>query len=405
MTEQIETVIIGAGQAGLAMCYHLGRLGREHAVLERNRVAERWRSERWDSLFFQFPSWMMRLPGYAYEGSEPDGFMHRDGVVRFIEDYARRIAAPVRCGVRVTRLGQGTGSSLLAVETDGGTIEAANVVVATGPYQEPSRPSFAVDLSKAVYQTTANRYSNPDGLPAGGVIVVGSGASGYQIADDLLKSGRRVYLSVRRHRRVPRRYRGKDFGWWQEATGMLDRTTDSLPSNFHPPLLTGANGGKDSDLRVLESEGATLVGSLLRVDGNRLHFAADLEANLLEGDNGIVEFKRSVDEFIAEQGIQAPRDPPATPLARPLVPQILDLDVRAAGITSVIWATGYRNDFRWIDCPVFDDGGKPRHRRGITQVPGLYFLGLPRLHKVKSSFLWGSGDDASYLAQHIAART
>ncbi len=387
------------------MCYHLGRLGREHAVLERNRVAERWRSERWDSLFFQFPSWMMRLPGYAYEGSEPDGFMHRDGVVRFIEDYARRIAVPVRCGVRVTRLGQGTGSSLLAVETDGGTIEAANVVVATGPYQEPSRPSFAVDLSKAVYQTTANRYSNPDGLPAGGVIVVGSGASGYQIADDLLKSGRRVYLSVRRHRRVPRRYRGKDFGWWQEATGMLDRTTDSLPSNFHPPLLTGANGGKDSDLRVLESEGATLVGSLLRVDGNRLHFAADLEANLLEGDNGIVEFKRSVDEFIAEQGIQAPRDPPATPLARPLVPQILDLDVRAAGITSVIWATGYRNDFRWIDCPVFDDGGKPRHRRGITQVPGLYFLGLPRLHKVKSSFLWGSGDDASYLAQHIAART
>lgn len=347
----------------------------------------------------------MRLPGYAYEGSEPDGFMHRDGVVRFIEDYARRISAPVRCGVRVTRLGQGTGSSLLAVETDGGSIEAANVVVATGPYQEPSRPSFAANLSKAVYETTANRYKNPDGLPAGGVIVVGSGASGYQIADDLLKSGCRVYLSVRRHRRVPRRYRGKDFGWWQEATGMSDRTTDSLPSNFLPPLLTGANGGRDADLRVLESEGATLVGSLLGVDGNRLHFAADLEANLLEGDSGIAEFRRSVDEFIAEQGIQAPRDPPATPLVRPLAPQIVDVDVRAAGITSVIWATGYRNDFRWIDCPVFDDCGNPRHRRGITQVPGLYFLGLPRLHKVKSSFLWGSGDDASYLAQHIAART
>ena len=233
MPEQFETVIIGGGQAGLAMSYQLGQLGREHIVIERGRVAERWRSERWESLVFQFPNSMIRLPGYLYEGNEPERFMARDGVVRFINEYAKRIAAPVRCGVNVTQLRQVTGSAKFTVETDGGIIEASNVVVATGPYQEPSLPLFADGLSKDLYQTTANRYSNPDRLPDGAVFVVGSGASGYQIADDLLKSGRRVYLSVGRHRRVPRRYRGKDYGYWQEATGALDQTADTQIGRAH----------------------------------------------------------------------------------------------------------------------------------------------------------------------------
>ena len=404
MAEKIETLVVGAGQAGLGMSYHLARLGREHLVLERNRIAERWRSERWESLVFQLPNWMIRLPGYAYEGNEPERFMARDGVVRFIDEYAKRIAAPVRCGVNVTRLRQVTGSARFAVETDGGIIEASNVVVATGPYQEPSLPLFAAGLSKDLYQTTANRYSNPNRLPDGAVFVVGSGASGYQIADDLLKVGRRVYLSIGRHRRVPRRYRGKDYGYWQEATGALDRTADTLPPNFVPPLLTGVDGGKDTELRILEREGATLLGSLRGIDGERLYFKPDLEENIAEGDKGVAVFKRMVDEFVTDHGIGAPADQQVPPATRPVAISAIELDVHAAGIGSIIWATGYCYDFRWIDCPVLDNDGKPRHSRGITDVPGVYFLGLPLLHKVKSAFLWGSGEDAAYIAEHIAAQ-
>ena len=404
MPEQFETVIIGGGQAGLAMSYQLGQLGREHIVIERGRVAERWRSERWESLVFQFPNSMIRLPGYLYEGNEPERFMARDGVVRFINEYAKRIAAPVRCGVNVTQLRQVTGSAKFTVETDGGIIEASNVVVATGPYQEPSLPLFADGLSKDLYQTTANRYSNPDRLPDGAVFVVGSGASGYQIAADLLKSGRRVYLSVGRHRRVPRRYRGKDYGYWQETTGALEQTADTLPPNFVPPLLTGVDGGKDTDLRVLESEGATLLGSLRGINDNRLYFKPDLEENVAEGDKGITVFKRMVDAFVADHGIDSPADAQVLPATLPLAMSPLDLNVRAVGIRSIIWATGYCYDFGWIECPVLDSDGKPRHRRGVTEVPGIYFLGLARLHKVKSAFLWGSGEDASYIAEHIVAR-
>ena len=277
-------------------------------------------------------------------------------------------------------------------------------MVATGPYQEPSLPLFAAELSKDLYQTTANRYSSPDRLPDGAVFVVGSGASGYQIADDLLKGGRRVYLSVGRHRRVPRRYRGKDYGHWQEATGALDRNADTLPPNFVPPLLTGVDGGKDTDLRILEGDGATLLGSLRGIDGHRLYFKPDLEENIAEGDKGVAVFKCVMDEFVSDHGIGAPADQQIPPSTRPVAISAINLDIRAAGIGSIIWATGYRYDFRWIDCPVLDNDGKPRHSRGITDVPGVYFLGLPRLHKVKSSFLWGSGEDAAYIAEHIAAR-
>jgi putative flavoprotein involved in K+ transport len=350
---------------------------------------------------------MMRLPGYAYEGDEPGEFMHRDGVVRFLEEYARRIAPPIRCGIRVTALEPSTAGRLLA-KTDHFTLEAANVVVATGPYQEPSVPAFSPALSARTFQVTANRYSNPGQLPPGHVLVVGSGGSGFQIAEDLLQSGRGVFLSVGRHRRVPRRYRGKDFGWWQELTGASDTTVGSLPPDARAPLLTGVNGGQDADLRRLARDGVTLVGSLRDIHGGRLFFASDLEENLAQGDQAFDQFTRSVDEYILEHGLATlgePRpDPPAT--ARPsTAPPIRDLDVRAAGITSVIWATGYQYDFRWVKCPVLDAGGTPVHRRGITAVPGLYFLGLPRLHKVKSAFLWGVGEDAAYLAQHIAART
>ena len=406
MTEHVETVIIGGGQAGLAMSYHLGRLGREHVVLERGRIAERWRSERWDSLAFQFPSCMMRLPGYAYESDAPEGFMHRDGVVAFIEQYARRIAPPVRCGIRVTGLDSSQTGRLL-VQTDSFTLEAANVVLATGPYQLPAVPAFSAALPSRTYQVTANRYANPAQLPAGSVLVVGSGGSGCQIAEDLLRGGRDVYLSVGRHRRVPRRYRGKDFGWWQDKTGESDRTVDSLPPDALRPLLTGVDGGQDVDLRGLAKQGMTLVGRLRDICGSQLFFASDLEETLARGDDAFDQFTRSVDEYILKHGLTAPakpqRDPPATVTSSP-ASAIRDLDIKSAGITSVIWATGYRYDFGWVKCAVLDASGSPVHRRGVTAVPGVYFLGLARLHKVTSSFLWGVGEDADYLAQHIATR-
>lgn len=397
--------MVGAGQAGLAMSYHLRRLGREHLVIERGRIAERWRSERWDSLMFQFPNWMLRLPGHAYSGNAPDGFMPRDSVVRFLEDYARRVAPPIRCGVRVTRLGC-PNEGRLRVETDHGEIEAANVVAATGAYQRPSVPPLSASLPPRLFQVTANCYTNPAQLPAGNVLVVGSGGSGCQIADDLARSGRGVFLCVGRHRRVPRRYRGKDFGWWQEKTGAADRVVDPRLSVPRPPLLTGVDGGYDVDLRRLASRGVRLLGSLAGVNDGVLHFAPDLRRNVAEGDAGFDEFTRGIDAFIEMEGMAAPREAAddVAPAARGIGESIPHLALASASIKAVVWATGYRYDFGWIQCGALGADGKPVHSRGVGSVPGLYFLGLPRLHKLKSAFLWGVGEDAAHIGERIAAR-
>lgn len=388
------------------MSYHLGQLGREHIVLERGRIAERWRSERWDSLTFQFPNSMISLPGYAYEGSEPDSFMPRDGVVQFIEAYAKRIEPPIRCGIRVTALDLSEKGRLL-VETDQFTLEAVNVVVATGPYQQPLVPGFSAELPPETFQVTANRYTNSDQLPPGGVLVVGSGGSGCQIAEELLERGRRVYLSVGRHRRVPRRYRGKDFGWWQEKTGAANQTADNLPPDSRAPLLTGVNGGGDVDLRLFAKRGMELVGGLQDIRDGRLLFAEDLEENLAKGDASFEQFIRSTDIYILKHGLAvvAEPQPEVQAAVRPVAaPAIRELDLRSADIRSVIWATGYRYDLGWVKCRVLDANNRPVHKRGVTTVPGLYFLGLPRMYKLKSAFLWGVGEDAAYLAEDIAAR-
>ncbi|WOB10189.1 NAD(P)-binding domain-containing protein [Piscinibacter gummiphilus] len=403
--ERVEAVVIGAGQAGLCMSYHLSRLGIEHLVLERARIAERWRSERWDSLVFQFPNWMLRLPGFAYEGPRPDDFMPRDGIVEFLEEYARRTMPPVRCGVRVTGLYQSP-SGHLRVEADSLSLEALHVVVATGPYQRPIVPALSQSLPAATWQITANCYTRAQQLPPGAVLVVGSGGSGWQIAEDLVRNGRRVYLSVGRHLRVPRRYRGQDFGWWQEALGTADQVVGNVPRSMPPPLLTGIDGGHDADLRDLQRRGATLLGSLGAVEGTRLRFVSDLEENLAKGDAGFEHFCRSVDAHVQRHHLAAPRAPAAPqatgPMERAVQPGVIDL--AATGITSIIWAVGYQPDFGWIHCAPFNTHGHPVHSRGLSPTPGLYFLGLPRLHKVKSAFLWGVGEDAAYLASHILDR-
>jgi putative flavoprotein involved in K+ transport len=408
MPEVIETVVVGGGQAGLAVSHHLQQRGREHLILERGRIAERWRSERWDSLHFQFPNWMMRLPGYAYPGADRDGFMHRDGVVGFIASYAVRMAAPVRCGVNVDAL-RLTESGRFRVEAGAMTVEAVNVVVATGPYHSPRIPEAAARLPAGIRQITANRYTSPSELPPGGVLVVGSGGSGCQIVEDLLLHGRPVHVALRGHRRVPRRYRGRDFGQWDEEMGLTDRTVDQIPPGFRPPLLTGFRGGHTVDICGMATRGdATLLGSLQGVQDGRAYLAADLNSNLDAGDATFRETLRSIDRFTDTHGVAAqPKGELDAGLAppRPLLPEPESLDLRRSGVSTVIWALGYSYDFAWIRCPVLDGKGTPSHQRGVTKIPGLYFLGLPRLHKVKSAFLWGVGEDAAHIAEQIQDRT
>jgi putative flavoprotein involved in K+ transport len=405
MTASSETVIVGGGHAGLALSYHLGRLGRPHVILERGRVAERWRSERWDSLMFQFPNWSLRLPGQEYRGDRPDGFATRDEVIAFIERYRELVDAPVRTGVRVDRVRPMDGGFRL--ETTEGALDAANVVVATGPYQEPILPPVRHALPPTIFQVHASGYRNPAELPAGAVLVVGSGASGCQIVEDLLAAGRTVYFSVGRHRRYPRRYRGHDMFWWMERIGALDQTLDERPdARERPnPLVTGVGGGHEIDLRDYAAAGVTLLGHLEAVTGSRLHLADDLAALVAAGDESIGVFTRAVDAYIARSGFAAPAEAPSSIGSRRVAPPapIRELDLAASGIMAVVWATGFRRDFGWIDAPVFDERGEPIHRRGVTGCAGLFFLGLPWLHKLKSSVLCGVGDDAAHLADHIAA--
>jgi putative flavoprotein involved in K+ transport len=407
LTERIETVIVGGGQAGLAMSYHLGQRGREHIILERGRVAERWRSERWDSLCFQAPSWNMRLPGFAYRTADPDAFAPRDDVVGYIEDYASVINAPIRCGVAATALRRKPGSTLLTIETAAGCFEAKNVVIATGPFQKPAPSPIA---GCKVLQLHSSQYRNPALLPAGAVLIVGSGNSGCQIAEELCAAGRRVFLSVSSHQRTPRRYRGKDCIWWNLALGDADRTVDQRVSAQPSRLMTGVGGGHDVDLHRLARDGVVLLGRVRGGEDGRLALAPDLAENLARGDASLMALIRRCDEHVVRNGLDFPAsDPHAAPLPDPkdASDPMLTLDLADASISTIIWAHGFRYDFSWIDLPIFGEctdpaHRAPRHKRGLTCIPGVYFLGLPWLHKWKSAFLFGVGEDADYLAAQLA---
>jgi putative flavoprotein involved in K+ transport len=405
--EQIETVIIGGGQAGLAMSYYLGQLGREHVILERQRVAERWRTERWDSLTFQSPNWNIHLPGFAFRAADPDAFASRDDVVRFIESYAAFIHAPLRSGLEATALRQTPDSKGLIVETQANLFEAKNVVIATGPFHVPVDP-FA--FGGTALHLHSSQYRNPQRLPPGAVLVIGSGNSGTQIAEELCWAGRRVYLSVSKHRRIPRRYWGKDYNWWYFALGDADTTVDQRQNEQPSPLITGVRGGHDLDLHRLAADGAVLLGRVLGGESGRLTILPDLGENLVRGDASLIDFTQRADEHVARNGLELPLSERAEVPYNPkeIADPVLTLDLAASGISSIIWANGFRYDFNWIDLPIFANGimssGRvPEHKRGITRVPGVYFLGLPWLYKRKSAFLHGVGEDAEHLAEQILA--
>ncbi len=370
-------------------------------MLERGRIAERWRSERWDGLRFQSPNALVRLPDFPFRASDPDAFATRDEILDFITAYAAHIAAPVRCGVEVRALRDGGPG--FVVETSHGPIGAKRVVVATGPYQRKIIPAMAAGMPDML-QLHACAYRAPEQLPAGAVLVVGSGASGSQIAEELMLAGRQVYLCISRHRRAPRRYRGRDHIWWWVETG-LDRTPVRGP-DWWPLVHSGAYGGRTIDFRDFAQQGMVLLGRAESVRDGVITFGSDLADNLAHGDAAYLAFLDFVDAHVRESGLDAPEDPDArimTPTPTSMAQSLQQLDLSAAGVTTVIWATGYGLDFGWIDLPVVDERGLPIHRGGVSETSGLYFLGLPFLSKATSSFLFGVGDDAERIAEHMVA--
>jgi len=405
--ETIETLVIGAGQAGVAMSRHLGARGRPHLVLERGRIAERWRSERWDSLVANGPAWHDRFPDKTFAGLDPNSFASAGDIAQYMTDYANAHGAPIRCGVEVTSLARAPDGEHFRAETASGVIEAKNVVVATGPFQRPVIPAV-VPAEAGVLQIHSSQYRHPGQLPPGAVLVIGAGSSGAQIAAELQRSGRQVYLCVGPHDRPPRRYRGRDFVWWLGALGHWNARAADPAAEHVTIAVSGAQGGHTVDFRRLAWSGVTLTGMAQRYEDGALHFAPDLATNIARGDANHLAMLDAADAYIAREGIDAPPDPEerrrdADPPC--LTDPLLRLDLKAAGVGSIVWATGYALDFGWIRIDAFDARGRPLHERGVSSTtPGLYFLGLAWLSRRASPFIWGVWPDAEHLAEQVAAR-
>lgn len=404
--ERIDTVVVGGGQAGVAMSEHLGRQGIAHVVLERDRIAERWRTGRWDSLVANGPAWHDRMPGLDFAGYGPDDFVPKDAIADYFEAYAKKIDAPIRCGVAVTRVTRNTGRPGFTVETSQGVIEAQTVVAATGPFQRPVIPPM-VPETPGLTQLHSAAYRNPDQLPPGAVLVVGAGSSGVQIADELNRAGRKVYLSVGAHDRPPRRYRGRDFVWWLGVLGLWDIAAPKPDAEHVTIAVSGAYGGRTIDFRQLAAEGIILTGVTEGFAGGRLTFRDDLAANIARGDANLFALLDAADAWVARNGADLPEEPEARRLLPDpacLTQPILDLDLAANGITTILWATGYALDYGWLQVDAFDDRGRPRHQRGVSPEPGVYFVGLPWLSRRGSAFIWGVWHDARHIADHIATQ-
>jgi putative flavoprotein involved in K+ transport len=402
---RVETLVVGAGQAGLAVSRCLAEQGADHVVVERGRIAERWRTARWESLRLITPNWMSRLPGWSYSGTDPDGYMAAPELVSYLEDYAGSFAAPVHENTAV-ELVEASGNGLRVV-TDQRTWLASNVIVATGTENRPYVPPFASGIDPGVHQLTASRYQGPHQVPDGGVLVVGASASGVQIADELHRSGRPVTISVGRHSRVPRRYRGRDILWWMERAGILGHTIDKMrdarSARSAPSLQLTGRSDHPVGLDALAARGVTLAGRLVAADGRRLGFAGDLPASIRAAQGRMERTLRSIDAYIsrsADEGA-SPADSPPPPVT---AGGPASLDLRHAGIRTVIWATGYRPAYPWLRVPALDRHGQIAHRRGVTGVPGLYVVGLKFLYRRDSTYVDGVRHDARFVATHVTRR-
>jgi putative flavoprotein involved in K+ transport len=403
----VPVVIVGAGQAGLSLSWHLTRAGVQHVLLERHGIAHEWLTGRWDNFTLVTPNWQCRLPGQEYSAGDPHGFMKRDEVYDFVRGYATTFDAPVEEGVAVTRLVQNE-SGGYTLTTSSGTVVAEQVVIATGGYHDPVIPTWAGGVPSGITQIHSSEYRSADTLPEGGVLVVGSGQSGAQIAEDLFLEGRDVHLALGTAPRVARFYRGRDCVAWLADMGVYD-----VPVQHHAGGLskrestnhyvTGRDGGRDIDLRAFARDGMHLYGRVAGIADGQLTITPTLTASLDYADSVAESIKNNIDAYIDREGIDAPLEDRYTPVWAPSG-EPTGLDLTAAGISTIIWSIGYRADYRWVDVGVFDGSGHPTHRRGVTDVPGLFFLGLPWLNT------WGSGRfeaiarDAEHLAGEIIAR-
>ena len=407
MTTSIQTVVIGAGQAGLAMSYCLAETRSPHLVLERaSAVANAWRNQRWDSFTLVTPNFQVRMPGAEYQGPEPYAFMSRAEVVQYLEHYVERFSLPVRRGVEVFSVEQRSGG--YRVSSSAGEYQARNVVVATGLYQSPKIPGYSARLPGNIRQLHSMDYRSPPLLPPGSVLVIGTGQSGAQIAEELYQSGRRVYLSIGSAGRVPRRYRGRDINDWFTRMGLFDTAVEDLKSPAEKfaahPQITGKAGGHSLNLHQFARDGVRLLGHVRDARDGKLLIAADLYETLNKVDRFERDALQAVDDFIARTGASAPTETIPELREGYEQPVITELDLQAHGITSVLWATGYAFDFTFVRLPVVDADGYPIQRRGVSSFDGLFFLGMPWLHSRRSGLLFGVGDDARYLAAQITAQ-
>ncbi len=399
--EEIDTLVIGAGQAGIAASAHLSAAGIPHLVVERARIAENWRSRRWDSLVTNGPAWHDRFPGQAFAG-DPDAFPGKEEVADYFVRFAGSIEAPIRTGVEVREVRRNPQGAGFRVATSQGELLAARVIVATGAFQRPLIPPM-VPESAGLMQLHSADYRNPAQLPPGGVLVVGAGSSGAQIAEELLQAGRRVWLSVGPHGRPPRRYRTRDFTWWLGVLNLWD--AESAPETEHVTIaVSGASGGRTVDFRRLAAEGMVLVGRTAGFADGVMRFAGDLKANLDRGDADHRAVLDRADAWVARNAYALPEDPDerrVLPDPACVTDPVLSLDLVAEGLGTILWATGFGFDFGWLKFDILDPAGRPRHQRGVSAEPGIYFLGLPWQARRGSSFIWGVWHDARHVVEHI----
>ena len=404
--EYFSVAVIGGGQAGLSMSYYLKQRGIDHVVLEKRTVTHTWREQRWDAFSLVTPNWQCALPGYPYRGDEPHGFMKKDEIVAWLDGFIRHVDAPVREGVAVMRVSKRPNGGFL-VQTSQGSLSADQVVIASGGYHTPIVPRMAERLPASIVQMQSSEYRNPAALPEGAVLVVGSGQSGAQIAEDLHLAGRKVVLAVGEAPRCARFYRGRDVVDW-----LADMKYYDMPVEEHPlregvrdntnHYVTGRDGGRDIDLRKFASEGMQLYGVLEDFADGALRFKGNLRANLDSADETYNRINASIDRFIAQNGIDAPPGEPYRPVWTP-EQERTSLDLANSGIGSIVWCIGFQPNFSWIDLPVFNGRGYPGHARGVTAQEGLYFLGLPWLHTWGSGRFSGIARDAAWLADRISA--
>ncbi len=403
----IPVAIVGGGQAGLSVSYHLKQSGIDHLVFEKQTAAHAWSTQRWDTFCLVTPNWQCDLPGYRYDGPDPDGFMKKDEIIAYLRAFIAKVDAPIREGVAVQRV-QPLPEGGFSVQTSNGDYTADEVVVASGGYHTPIIPRMAERLPASVAQIHSNQYRNPAQLPDGEVLVVGSGQSGAQIAEDLHLAGRRVHLAVGDAPRCARFYRGRDVVTWLADMGYYEMSVDNHPlrdgvrdnTNHY---VTGRDGGRDIDLRRFATEGMKLYGALEGFETDALQFRGNLKSSLDQADRTYNGINAAIDKFIAEKGLEAPQQAPYTPVWEPET-LVTSLHLAGSGITAIVWCIGFTPDFSWLDASVFNGRGQPKHKRGITVQPGVSFVGLPWLHTWGSGRFGAVGRDAEHIVQTIRAR-